>query len=182
MTTEFGGFFPQSSTAIAAVRAEKQQKEQVQRDIYDSHRHRVFSLAFYMTGNEALAEEILTQTFVTAFQKHPHPDRECIDKALMAQLHCPDEVSTPLPAEEQSEQRLQKNVKRTELEIALQHLPGIERLAFLLKDVEGYPLEEISGLMQLPPAQICRILISAKIRLRRVLAGMQSGASREGST
>ena len=54
--------------------AVKQSCEQQQRDVYESHRHRTFSLAFYMTGNEMEAEEILATTFVRAFQQNEQPD------------------------------------------------------------------------------------------------------------
>ena len=53
--------------------AAKQSCEQQQRDVFESHRHRTFSLAFYMTGNEIEAEEILATTFIRAFQQNSSP-------------------------------------------------------------------------------------------------------------
>ena len=55
---------------LVVSQAAKQSCEQQQRDVYESHRHRTFSLAFYMTGNEIEAEEILATTFVRAFQQN----------------------------------------------------------------------------------------------------------------
>ena len=47
-----------SSIRIVASQQVKQGVEARQRDIYDSHRHRTFALAYYMTGNEIEAEDI----------------------------------------------------------------------------------------------------------------------------
>ena len=65
--------FSQESNLVVS-QAAKQSCEQQQRDVYESHRHRAFSLAFYMTGNEMEAEEILATTFVKVFQQHERPD------------------------------------------------------------------------------------------------------------
>jgi hypothetical protein len=46
-----------------------QSLEERQRDIYESHRHRVFSVSYYMTGSELEAEEILRGSFIRAFLK-----------------------------------------------------------------------------------------------------------------
>src|ERR1700678_2841791 len=67
--------------------AAKQSCEQQQRDVYESHRHRTFSLAFYMTGNEIEAEEILASTFIRAFQQSEQPDGFAVDSALVGELH-----------------------------------------------------------------------------------------------
>ena len=66
--------------------AAKQSCEQQQRDVYESHRHRTFSLAFYMTGNEIEAEEILATTFIRAFQQNEQPDGFAVDSALVNEL------------------------------------------------------------------------------------------------
>src|SRR5580658_10826481 len=71
---------------LVLSQAAKQSCEQQQRDVYESHRHRTFSLAFYMTGNEMEAEEILATTFVRAFQQSDQPDAFAIDSALLTQL------------------------------------------------------------------------------------------------
>jgi len=176
VTIDFRGLFQQTKPDVVAVRAEERRTQHVQRDIYDSHRHRIFSVAFYMTGNEVHAEEILTNTFVQAFTVAPRPDRHAIDRALLSQLRSRFQispVSTAVTVPE-SGQHLEKNILRTHLEEALQHLPPVERLLFLLRDVEGYPLEEVSSLTEIPPGQASRILMSARIRLRSILADMQS--------
>jgi RNA polymerase sigma-70 factor (ECF subfamily) len=66
------------------------------------------------------------------------------------------------------------NVRRTDLEEAIQILPPTERLMFLLRDVEGYSPAEISRLIEIPESQIQRMLFSARVRLRRELAMVQA--------
>jgi RNA polymerase sigma-70 factor (ECF subfamily) len=150
----------------------------VQRDVYESHRHRVFALAFYMTGNELEAEGILTKTFIQAFSAAEKPQPEHIDSLLLGELRQrfslgPDEPSsTPLVRGEVNlnSHLASHNVRRTDLEEAIRILPPTERLVFLLRDVEGYSPAEISQLIEIPESQIQRILFSARIRLRRELA------------
>src|ERR1700734_886578 len=77
-------FSAESNLVIS--QAAKQSAEQQQRDVYESHRHRAFSLAFYMTGNEMEAEEILATTFLRAFQQNERPDGYMVDSSLVAEL------------------------------------------------------------------------------------------------
>jgi RNA polymerase sigma-70 factor (ECF subfamily) len=158
---------------LVASQAAKQSCEQQQRDIYESHRHRTFSLAFYMTGNEVEAEEILAITFVRAFQQQERPDAFAVDSALL------NELSERFPLRKEEAPVVlagglglsHRNVRRPELEDALRNLPANERLLFLLRDVEGYSPEMISRLLDIPEAQVQRGCFSARIRLRQVLAG-----------
>src|SRR3984957_20876286 len=109
--------------------AVKQSCEQQQRDVYESHRHRAFSLAFYMTGNEIEAEEILATTFVRAFKQHERPDGFAVDTALMHELG----QRFPLREEEAPAVIVpgmgasHRNVRRPDLEAAVRNLPANER-------------------------------------------------------
>ena len=173
---------PDNSIRIVTSRELRQRSMDVQRDIYDSHRHRVFALAFYMTGNEIEAEEILTSTFVNAFREFAAPHGGQVDSALVGELR----QRFPLNQSEKgpdiqpgSGERMslgERNVRRTELEEAIQTLPPNERLLFLLRDVEGYAPAAISELLEMPEAQVQRELLSARIRLRRALATGGAGS------
>jgi DNA-directed RNA polymerase specialized sigma24 family protein len=173
LTINVRGLFEENPPGIVNAQAEERSVEHAQRDIYDSHRHRVFSLAFHMTGNEIKAEKLLTDTFVSAFQAHSRPDSGIIDSALITGLrslfhlrpgtHAPVSISTEM---------IGRNVRRTDMEEAIQELPAFERLAFLLRDVEGYSSEAISQLLEVPQTEINRTVLSARIRLRSILADM----------
>ncbi|MGH9616827.1 MAG: hypothetical protein ACRD28_08805, partial [Acidobacteriaceae bacterium] len=58
-----------------------------QRDVFESHRHHIFAVAYYMTGDEREAETILQSTFTAAFNKKTKPTISILDEALMTQLH-----------------------------------------------------------------------------------------------
>ena len=157
---------------LVASQAAKQTCEQQQRDTYESHRHRTFSLAFYMTGNEMEAEEILAATFIHAFQQNEQPDAYAVDSALVGELsqrlplHRDESPAVIVP-----ELNLgHRNVRRPELEAAVRTLPAKERLLFLLQDVEGYSAASIGRLLNMPEVQVQRACFSARIRLAQILA------------
>jgi len=167
------GSHPQAVTASKA----KSSLASRQQDIYESHRHRAYSLAFYMTGNEIEAERILTRTFIHAFEENPEPTGREIDSALLAELRKKMSLDLNIPAytslADQSTtlpRKFGQNIRRTDLEEAVASLPAMERLLFLLRDVEGYPLSTIAELLRLPESYISRGVFTARIRLRKSLA------------
>jgi DNA-directed RNA polymerase specialized sigma24 family protein len=42
-------------------------KSEIHSKVYEQNRHRVYSLAFWMTDHELAAEQLMTQTFCRAF-------------------------------------------------------------------------------------------------------------------
>lgn len=166
--------------SIVAPRQVMRPEADVQRDVYDSHRHRVFALGFYMTGNELEAEEILTGTFVQAFRTEAVPQAEHVDAALIEELRQRFPLGENEPAASvtrglvPTEDLSGQNVRRTDLEEAIQTLPATERLLFLLRDVEGYSPAAISQLLQMPESKVHRSLFSARIRLRQTLAAAKA--------
>jgi DNA-directed RNA polymerase specialized sigma24 family protein len=157
-----------------------QSLEERQRDIYDSHRHRVFSVSYYMTGSELEAEEVLRGTFIRAFLQEDEPDHGIIDRALLEQLR--DErvllEETPLPPPTAAFLPQRNNILRTELEDAIRFLPSTERIVFLLMDVEGYPASRVADLLKMSNSAVLRAALSARMRLRTELAAMRN-CSRE---
>lgn len=157
---------------LVVSQAAKQSCEQQQRDVYESHRHRTFSLAFYMTGSEIEAEEILSATFVRAFQQTERPDGFAVDSALLSELSQRFLLYEEEPAAviAPGTGLTHRNVRRPDLELAVRNLPANERLLFLLHDVEGYSPAMIARLLDIPEAQVQRSCFSARIRLHQALA------------
>jgi RNA polymerase sigma factor (sigma-70 family) len=159
-----------STRAIAPQRLEERQ-----RDVYESHRHRVFSVSYYMTGNEIEAEDLLRGTFVAAFRKVTEPDQATIDVSLVENLRShmllEEEEFVPVPAVATLSER--QNIHRADLEEAIRCLPPTERLVFLLMDVEGYPSPRIAELLQMDEPAVRRTAMLARMRLRSELAAMQ---------
>lgn len=172
---DFERMIPEKTAEVTVTRRQAQRAEDRRRDIYDSHRHRTFGIAYYMTGNEVEAEKILTSTFVRAFSAAEEPGGPDVDAALISELGArfPLNAQTPTVTQEYAAaggpDLSQRNIRRTDLEEALTTLPAAERLLFLLHDVESYTPAAIAQLMQLPEARVNRSLISARILLRRAL-------------
>lgn len=144
--------------------------EQEQRDLFESHRHRTFALAFYMTGNEIEAEKILENTFLTALQKERRPNAFSVDSALIEQLDKRFSLRQEHEPVEPSQAGLAgRNIRRDDLEAAVRVLPPDERLLFLLSDVEGYSAGLIARLLAIPEKQVLRGLICSRLRLRQIL-------------
>lgn len=168
--------FEKHTAQVTACEMAPQRLEDRQRDIYDSHRHRVFSLSCYMTGSEIEAEDILRGAFVRAFRTAPEPDRAMIDAALVREL-CDQQVlreDDRLPPPDAGYLPPRHNVLRTELEEAIRYLPSAERLVFLLTDVERYPAAEVATLLQMSPSAVLRVALQARLRLRAELAAGES--------
>lgn len=140
-----------------------------QRDVFESHRHHIFSVAYYMTGDEREAEAILGSTFVRAFQQQQKPSAEKLDQILMGELHQRLSLA-PVPSVLAGDTSLgRRNVRRTDLEEALWQLPARERLCFLLRDVEGYAPNKIAGLLESSESEVQRTVLSARMRIRSLL-------------
>lgn len=150
-----------------------------QRDVFESHRHHVFSVAYYMTGDEQEAETILESSFMEAFARQVRPSIEDLDRALMGQLHQRlsfEPVEPLLGGTGPSAGLADGNVRRTDLEEALWQLPVVERLCFILRDVEGYQVSRVAGLLESSEEEVKRTLLSARLRMRNLLVEARSRA------
>lgn len=166
--------FDRYASRTAAREMAPRRLEERQRDAWESHRHRVFSVSYYMTGSEVEAEEVLRDTFISAFRQCDEPDQAVVDAALIehlaARLPLDEADSIPIPISAGALGR--RNVLRADLELAIRYLPAIERLVFLLMDVEGYPVGQIAGLLQMRHPDVMRTAVMARMRLRHELALM----------
>lgn len=143
------------------------------RDAFETHRHRIFALAVYMTGDERVAEELLAETFIRALRTNPSPDAVAVDLAFLHELRrimSVGECTLTLNDVSMSAVPLRGNVLRTELETALLDLPATERLIYLMRDVEAYSTDRIALLLSLPEAEIKLALLAARLKLRELLS------------
>ncbi len=160
---------------MVASQAQELTAEQKQRDVYETHRHRVFSVCYYMTANELEAEDILTRTFIQVFANAPEPKGQQIDQALLDELEQRFSLAPSAPAQPDRQASLdRRRVRKTDLEESVATLPPRERLIFLLRDVEGYPAGKIAELLGSEELEIQRTLISARIRMRNALHALHA--------
>jgi RNA polymerase sigma-70 factor, ECF subfamily len=144
------------------------------RENYQNNHHRIYSLAFRMTNNELLAEEVVGNVFRRAFSLVTSPSAEVLDRALVRELReqAPVGVLTLECTPAQAVAGVRKNVKRVHLECAVVELPATERLIFLMHDVEGYEHGRISRTIGITEDESRRGLHQARLRIRELLANM----------
>lgn len=142
------------------------------RGIYEQNRHRVYSLAFWMTDNELAAEELMIDTFQRAFAAKHDATSEDIDRAFIAVLReCVPVGSLTLEcAPCKQVLSVRRNTLRVDLERAVVQLPGTEKLMFLMHDVEGYDHAHIASLLGVAEDTSYRGVHQARLRLRELLA------------
>ncbi len=163
-------FSAEVQNKMVASDVSKLTEAQQQRDVFESHRHRVFSVGYYMTANELEAEDILTGTFVSAFAQQLHPDGATVDRALVGELGKRFSLEAePVALPDHSAGLEHASSRRTDMEEALNTLPPLERLIFLLRDVEGYPGAKVASLVEISESEVQHTLFSARIRLRNAL-------------
>jgi RNA polymerase sigma-70 factor (ECF subfamily) len=143
-------------------------------EVYQANRHRLFALAFWMTDNELLAEELMKQTFHRAFALSAYPSAEFLDRTLIAglrklmplgklSLNC--DICTEAMG-------VRRNTMRVHLERAIVQVPPTERLVFLMHDVEDYDDELIGRCLGLSEMEIKCAAHQARLRIRELLSTM----------
>lgn len=172
-------FSPHRSCRVVQCQIAERSLEHRQRDVYETHKHRAYAVAYYMMGNEIEADEVTQSAFIRAFRQAEEPDGNCVDCSLVSELRERMPVDEQAaPAEAESGLTLGgRNIKRTDMEEALRELPANERMVFLLRDVEGYDADRVAALLDVPRQQVERTLFSARIRMRSELARLQRPAA-----
>jgi RNA polymerase sigma-70 factor (ECF subfamily) len=157
-----------------------------ERAIYDTHVDRVFRLAYRMTGDQSLAEDLTQETFLKAFGSLAAFRGEA---ALSTWLHAIAtrtvlsglrkvrrlrdreadlEVLPELPAPPRRDAEL-----RFLLDEAIDALPEDLRLVFLMHDVEGFKHHEIAAGLDTTTG-------TSKSRLHRARAALRDYLARYG--
>jgi RNA polymerase sigma-70 factor, ECF subfamily len=141
------------------------------REVYEENRHRVYALAFWMTDNEIVAEEVMGRVFERAFALTTGDTPEAIDCALITELRAivPFDTLTLKCAPSTKVAGVRRNTKRVDLERAVIQLPPTERLVFLMHDVEGYDHPRIARLLGLTQTESQGALHQARLRIRELL-------------
>jgi len=140
--------------------------------IYERNRHRVYSLAFWMTDHELAAEELMTQTFCRAFTASQNPTADDIDRALISELRQYMSLGKLTLNCTPSDRVLsvRTNTLRVDLERAVVQLPDTEKMIFLMHDVERYDHTRISRLLGISEDSSIQGLHQARLRMRELLA------------
>jgi len=154
------------------------------RELYDAHAPRVFRLAFRFAGDGDLARELTQETFIRAFAQL---GRFRGDSALATWLHRVtisvvsnamrkvkrfrareadlDEAMTLTVESRRADPDLRDTLYR-----AIDELPDIYRVTFVMHDVEGYTHEEIADVLGVAEGTCKSRLSVARAQLREKLA------------
>jgi DNA-directed RNA polymerase specialized sigma24 family protein len=159
--TQITGFSPETMVAVPQ-----------RREIFERNRHRVYAVAFWMTGNELAAEDLMSDAFRAAFLATPYPSVEDIDRALVSELGKTFDI--PLFTLEcvpsNAVRNVRSNILRTDLELAVIELPATEKLIFLMHDLEGYDHDRVARLLGITERESRLALHQARLRLRELIA------------
>jgi RNA polymerase sigma-70 factor (ECF subfamily) len=159
--TQITGFSPETMVSVPQ-----------RREIFERNRHRAYAVAFWMTGNELAAEDLMSDAFCAAFLATPNPSVEDIDQALVTELKqtfdIPVFTLNCVPSNQV--RNVRSNILRTDLELAVIELPATEKLIFLMHDLEGYDHDRVARLLGITERESRLGLHQARLRLRELLA------------
>lgn len=164
------------------------------RSLVEEHSAMVFRLAYRMTGNEEDAEDVVQESFLKAHRSFGRFDARssfgtwiyriavnCAIDLIRRRRHPaatprgtePDGFDlveslpsdAPLPDRDALSGQIQRSVAS-----ALTHLSPLERAAFILRHLEGMPIEGIASVLQSRPNAVKQSVFRAVQKLRRELA------------
>jgi RNA polymerase sigma-70 factor, ECF subfamily len=140
--------------------------------VYNEHGHRIYSLAFWMTDNEIIAEQLAANVFLRVFTCTASPSAELIDSVFVSTVREFAPVGALSLNCSPSTTRIRRNIKRVHLERAVVQLPATEKLIFLFHDVEGYDHHKISRLLGINEKDSQQGLHQARVQIREVVSQM----------
>lgn len=164
-----------ASLAGFAVRLPVALPTQHYESIYQENKHRIYSLAFWMTAHELEAEELMANVFHRAFAVSAESSSETLDRAFITELRESRPIGNLTLRCKSADKVLdvRGNTKKVHLEQAVVQLPATERLIFLLHDVERYSHNQISLLLGINEVESQKGLHQSRLRIRELLAKLQ---------
>ncbi len=156
-----------------------------ERELYDTHIDRVYRLCHRMAGDDELAREFTQETFIRAFDRLRGFRG---DAALSTWLHSiavsvtlnglrrvkrvhtrEADLEEALHVGADHRGRVEPDLK-DRLKRAIDTLPEMYRVVFLMHDAEGYTHEEIGAALDVPAGTSKARLFRARARLREALS------------
>ena len=155
------------------VQVVAQRSQEDLKSVYEENRHRIYSLAFWMTDNEVTAEEVSARVFSRAFSSRVKLKAETFDRYLISELRelSPIGILT-LEKPVVATKNVAGNTKRVHLERAVVQIPATERMAFLLHDVEGYDHARIAKTLGITEDESKQAVFQARLLVREMVAEM----------
>lgn len=155
-----------------------------ERAMYDAHVDRVYRLAYRLTGDDELAQDVTQETFVRAFDRiatfrgdsalGTWLHRIAISVGLNHMRRVKRDRNREAVLDEQNEPAVERRTAEPDLKErlaqAVNRLPVGYRTVFLLHDVEHLTHEEIAAALGIEPGTSKAQLFRARQKLRVALA------------
>ncbi|MCU1285635.1 MAG: sigma-24, subfamily [Acidobacteriales bacterium] len=146
------------------------------KQLFEDNRHKIYSLAFWMTDNEMTAEDISSTVFTRTFSRAvstPEAVVAAIDSNLVTALRELMPIGLlSLETSITNSKPIVGNTKRIHLERAVVQVPATERLAFLLHDVENYDHARIANMIGITEDESRAAVCNARILVRELVSQM----------
>lgn len=155
-----------------------------ERELYEAHVDRVFRLVYRLAGDEELARDFTQEAFIRAFTRLSEFRGEAVFStwlhaiAVSVTLNGLRKVRRFRMHEVELEEAVSFGESgsdadpdlKTRLRRAIDALPELYRVVFVMHDVEGYTHEEIGEVLGVAPGTSKARLSRARARLRAALA------------
>lgn len=156
-------------------------------EAYDEHHEAIRAFALRLVGDEALAEDLVHEVFISIPQvihgfrgestlrtfligiAVNHARRHVRNSARRRALLDRASHETSLPVERTPEHELETRTLLNVIDRALDQLPLEQRVAFVLCDVEERTSTEVAEIVGAPEATVRTRLRQARLKLREVL-------------
>lgn len=160
-----------------------------------THQGRVCAIAWHYLGDQDEALDLAQEIFVRVYRSLDactDPDRfehwltrmvrnACIDQLRRRKARPPRhdvqaaEMTSLASASPDPEQQWLSTSRQKLVHRALQRLSDINREIIVLKDIQGLPLEEIAGLLELPLGTVKSRSSRARVELARAIVEIEGG-------
>ena len=146
-----------------------------QKQLYDNYKDNLYTIAFRLTDDAALASDILQESFIEAFKslanlrehKYFHSWIKQILVRKTYRLLKKEQATVPLEAVNEIEFGAESNIAY--IEKAIQSLPVKSRTVFVMTEIEGFSHKEIAETMNISVGTSKSQLNYAKTKLKELL-------------
>jgi RNA polymerase sigma-70 factor (ECF subfamily) len=161
-------------------------------ELFRRHRHRLWSVAIRVLGDREEAADAVQDAMVSAYRAaasfrgdaavstwlHRVVVNACLDRArkLSARPVVPltaDVAAAADRADRHAADQLAARELRSVLRSALATLQPDQRIALVLVDLEGYPVDEVAQILGIPPGTVKSRCARARARLMPLLADLR---------
>ncbi len=147
---------------------------------------KLYMLAYRILGNSAEAEDVTQEALMKLWIRADTWERKgakvttwlyvvvnnlCIDRLRKRPSISIDDVSDPVSESPNAEEILQSKERERELMLALQSVPNRQRVAIILRHIEGLPNPEIASILETSTTAVESLIARGMRNLKVKLVG-----------